>query len=53
MARRVGAAHGNMLYSANGYAVAWFTWQLQSDEEAAKVFVSEAPEFLFNELYQH
>ena len=52
MARRVGADHGNMLYSANGYAVAWFMWQLQSDEEAAKAFVGETPELLSNELYQ-
>ena len=52
MARRVGADHGNMLYSVNGYAVAWFMWQLQGDEEAAKAFVGEAPELLSNELYQ-
>ena len=52
MARRIGADHGKMLYSANGYAVAWFLWQLQSDEEAAKAFVGETPELLSNALYQ-
>ena len=52
MARRVGADHGNMLYSANGYAVAWFMWHLQGDSEAAKAFVGETPELLSNALYQ-
>ena len=52
MARRVGADHGNMLYSANGYAVAWFMWHLQGDSEAAKAFVGEAPELLSNALCQ-
>ena len=51
MARRTGADHGKMLYSANGYAVAWFMWQLQSDEEAAKAFVGSSPEIMNNENY--
>ncbi len=52
MARRVGADHGKMLYSANGYANAWFMWQLQGDEEAAKAFVGSDAEVLSNVLYQ-
>ena len=52
MARRKGADHGKMLYSANGYAAAWFMWQLQNDEEAAKAFIGSDPELLRNPLYQ-
>ena len=52
MARRVGADHGKMLYSANGYANAWFMWQLQGDEEAAKAFIGNNPEIMTNPLYQ-
>lgn len=52
MMRRIGAEHGQMLYSADGYVTAWFMWQLQNDEEAAKAFIKENPEVLENELYQ-
>lgn len=52
MAVRKKAAHGDMLYIADGYVTAWFMWQLQGDEEAAKAFVSENPEIMINELYQ-
>ena len=52
MMRRIGAEHGQMLYSADGYVTAWFMWQLQSDEEASKVFVGSNPEILQNKLYQ-
>ena len=52
MARRVGADHGEMLYSANGYAAAWFMWQLQGDVYAAQAFAGDMPELLDNELYQ-
>ena len=31
---------------------AWFMWQLQGDEEAAKAFVGENPEIMNNGLYQ-
>ena len=41
-----------MLYSADGYVTAWFMWQLQGDEEAAKEFVGDKPELMNNELYQ-
>ena len=53
MARRNGANHGMMLYSANGYAVAWFMWQLQGDENAAKAFVGDDAELLTNTLYSN
>jgi hypothetical protein len=52
MARRKGADHGKMLYAANGYANAWFMWQLQGDVEASKAFTGDAPELLTNPLYQ-
>ena len=52
MARRVGAEHGDMMYSAGGYVIAWFRWQLMGDEEAAMVFVGDEPELLSNPMYQ-
>ncbi len=52
MMRRIGAEHGTMLYSADGYVTAWFMWQLQGDEEASKAFVGDNPEILKNGLYQ-
>ena len=52
MAVRKGAAHGDMLYSADGYVTAWFMWQLQGDTEAAKAFIGDNLEILSNSLYQ-
>lgn len=52
MLRRIGAEHGQMLYSADGYVTAWFMWQLQGDEEASRAFVGENPEILRNSLYK-
>ena len=52
MAVRKGANHGDMLYSADGYVTAWFMWQLQGDEDAAKAFIGDSPELLNNNLYQ-
>lgn len=52
MARRVGMIHDDMMYKADGCVTAWFMWQLQSDEEAAKAFVGETPEIMNNKLYQ-
>ena len=52
MMRRIGAEHGQMLYSADGYVTAWFMWQLQDNEEASKVFTGDNPEIMQNELYQ-
>ncbi|MCD7803134.1 MAG: hypothetical protein LUH09_09625 [Clostridiales bacterium] len=53
MARITGAAHEQTLYKATGYVTAWFMWQLQGDEEAAKAFVGEDAELLSNDLYQN
>ena len=52
MLRRIGAEHGQMLYSADGYVTAWFMWQLQGDEEAGKAFLGDNPEIITNSLYQ-
>lgn len=52
MARRVGMIHDQMMYSAGGYVIAWFRWQLMGDTEAAQVFVGEFPELLSNSMYQ-
>lgn len=52
MARRIDAGHGQMLYSADGYVTAWLRWQLQSDVEAAKAFIGDNAEIMYNELYQ-
>ena len=51
MARRKDTSHGETLYSANGYVCAWFMWQLQNDEEAAKAFTGNTPEIMANALY--
>ena len=52
MARRVGMDHDHMMYSAGGYVLAWFRWQLMGDTEAARAFTGDAPELLTNPLYQ-
>ena len=52
MARRVGMTHDQMMYSAGGYVIAWFRWQLMGDTDAAQVFIGEAPELLSNPMYQ-
>ena len=52
MARRVGMDHDHMMYSAGGYVMAWFRWQLMGDEEAAKAFVGNSPELMRNSMYQ-
>lgn len=52
MARRVATGHGPMLYSAQGYVVAWFMWLLQDDEQAAQAFVGKNPELMENPRYQ-
>ena len=52
MLRRKNTDHGKTQYAEDGYVTAWFMWQLQGDEEAAKAFVGENPELLHNELYQ-
>ena len=52
LARRNDCDHGEMLYYADGYVTAWFCWQLQGDEEAAKAFIGDSPEIMNNSLYQ-
>ena len=52
MMRRIGAEHGQMLYSADGYVTAWLMWQLQGDKEASKAFVGDNAEINRNKLYQ-
>lgn len=52
MLRRKNTDHGKTQYSEDGYVVAWFMWQLQGDEEAAKAFFGENPEIMNNKLYQ-
>ena len=51
MARKIGMEHGQMLYSADGYATAWLLWQLQGDETAGAAFSGSSPEILINDLY--
>lgn len=53
MVRRKDTAHGLTGYAENGYVIAWFMWQLQGDEEAAKAFVGKDAEILNNEFYQN
>lgn len=52
MARRVGMTHDQMLYSAGGYVIAWFRWQLMGDVYAASTFTGDEPEMMRNPLYQ-
>lgn len=52
MARRVGMDHDHMMYSAGGYVIAWFRWQLMDDTDAAQVFTGNEPELMTNPLYQ-
>lgn len=52
MALRKDTEHGQMLYSANGYVVAWFMWLLQDDQQASQAFLGSQPEILTNPLYQ-
>lgn len=52
MARRVNTDHGSNGTVNDGYVMAWFLWQLQGDEEAAKAFIGDTPEIMVNPLYQ-
>lgn len=52
MARRTGMIHDQMCFNTGGYVMAWFRWQLQGDQEAAKVFTGSNPELLSNLIYQ-
>ena len=53
VALKPGVDHGQMLYCADGYVTAWFMWQLQGDQEAAKAFIGDDAEILTNPLYQN
>lgn len=50
--RCVNAEHGDMQERTDGYMTAWMLWQLQGDEDAAKVFIGEDAEILTNQLWQ-
>ncbi|MCI8402706.1 MAG: lipase [Lachnospiraceae bacterium] len=52
MSRRKNTDHGKTQYSEDGYVMAWFMWQLQGDEEAAKAFIGDNPEIMNNKWYQ-
>lgn len=52
IARKKETDHGEMLYAANGYMVAWFRYCLLNDEDAKKAFVGEKAEILNNENWQ-
>jgi len=49
--RRVNTVHNEVLYTPDGYIMAWFMWQLKGDENAAKAFTGNAPELMTNEMY--
>ena len=51
MMRQIGTVHNEVLYMPDGYVTAWFMWQLQGDEEAAKAFIGSNPEIMTNALY--
>lgn len=46
--RCANAENGDMQLRTDGYMTAWMLWQLQDNEEAAKVFVGEDAEILHN-----
>lgn len=52
MLRRVQTPHNEVLYAADGYVTAWFMWQLQGDENAARAFVGTEAEIWNNPRYQ-
>lgn len=52
MFRKKDTPHNELLYSANGYVVAWFMYYLKNDEEAGNFFIGTTPEILNNNLYQ-
>lgn len=53
MATRNNAEHNDMLFHADGYVTAWFMWQLQQNQDAAKAFTGTSPELSGNPLYQN
>lgn len=53
MLRRKDTHHGLTVTAEDGYVMAWFMWQLQGDEDAAKAFVGQDAEIFTNTLYQN
>ena len=52
IARKTNVDHGDSHLQFDGYMTAWFMWQLQGDEEAAKAFIGENAELLSNPNWQ-
>ena len=52
IARKKNVDHGDSYLQFDGYMTAWFMWQLQGDEEAAKAFTGENAELLSNPNWQ-
>ena len=52
IARKTNVDHGDSYLQFDGYMTAWFMWQLQGDQEAAKAFTGKSAELLNNTLYQ-
>ncbi len=50
--RRKNTPHGEILYSEDGYVLAWFMYYLKNDNEAKKAFVGDNAEILTNTNYQ-
>jgi len=50
--RCVNAEHEDMQLRTDGYMTAWMLWQLQGDEDAAKVFVGADAEIIHNSNWQ-
>ena len=50
--RKKNVDHGDSYLQFDAYMTAWFRWQLQGDEDAAKAFTGDSPEIMTNDLYQ-
>ena len=50
--RKKNVDHGDSHLQFDAYMTAWFCWQSQGDEEAAKAFIGDSPEIMNNTLYQ-
>lgn len=52
IARKKNTDHGDSYLQFDGYMAAWFMWQFQGDEEAAKAFIGENAELPSNPNWQ-
>lgn len=52
IARKSNTDHGDSYLQFDGYMTAWFVWQLQGNQDAAKAFMGTSSELLNNVLYQ-